>query len=68
MTCPRCAGLMVSVGLIDWESTYLECPAHKCVACGHVTDAVIEHHHEQCPAQNSLPRPIMAYLPISHVD
>jgi hypothetical protein len=53
MSCSRCAGLMVPLGLIDWEGTYLSCPAHKCVACGHVTDAVIAGHHEQHAVQNS---------------
>ena len=57
MSCSRCAGLMVPVGLIDWEGTYLSCPPHKCVACGYVTDAVIQRHREQRPAQDSLPRP-----------
>jgi len=46
MSCSRCAGLMVPVGLIDWESTYLPCPAHKCVNCGHVTDALISSHQQ----------------------
>jgi hypothetical protein len=54
MECSRCAGLMVPVGLIDWEGTYLSCPAHKCVACGHVTDAVIAGHHEQPRANTDL--------------
>ena len=47
MSCSRCAGLMVPIGLIDWEGTYLTCPVHKCVACGHVTDAVIASHQEE---------------------
>ena len=57
MTCSRCAGLMVSVGLIDWDNTYMTYPAHKCVSCGHITDAVIAHHHEQRRAQESVRRP-----------
>jgi hypothetical protein len=56
MSCSRCAGLMVPVGLIDWEGTYLSCPAHKCVACGHVTDAVIVRNHEQHAGQDSRTR------------
>jgi hypothetical protein len=50
MACPRCAGLMVPVGLIDWESTYLPCPAYQCVCCGNVLDAVIATHQQQPPA------------------
>jgi hypothetical protein len=29
---------------------------YVCVACGHVTDAVIASHHEQHATQNSSPR------------
>jgi hypothetical protein len=47
MCCPRCAGLMIPVGLIDWEGTYLPCPAYKCVSCGNVVDAVIAKHQQQ---------------------
>jgi hypothetical protein len=53
MSCSRCAGLMVPLGLIDWEGKYLSCPAHKCVACGHETDTVIARHHEQRPRRRS---------------
>jgi hypothetical protein len=31
MECPRCAGLMVQIALIDWEGTYIHYPAQKCV-------------------------------------
>jgi hypothetical protein len=46
MSCPRCAGLMVSIALVDWEGTYRHWPAHKCVCCGNVVDAVIAQHHQ----------------------
>jgi hypothetical protein len=46
MSCPRCAGLMVAIALIDWEGTYMEYPAHKCVSYGHVTDPLIATHQE----------------------
>ncbi len=46
MSCPRCAGLMVPVGLIDWDGAYLLCPAHKCMNCGNVVDAVIAGGHQ----------------------
>jgi hypothetical protein len=36
MSCPRCAGLMVAIALIDWDGTYLHYPAQKCVTCGNV--------------------------------
>ena len=47
MSCSRCGGLLVTAGLIDWESTYLPCPAYRCVACGNITDAVIAAHQQQ---------------------
>jgi len=47
MSCPRCAGLMIGIALIDWEGTYLHYPAQKCVSCGNVMDAVIAQHHQQ---------------------
>jgi hypothetical protein len=47
MSCRRCAGLMVSIALIDWEGTYMQCPAHKCVSCGNVMDAAIAQHLER---------------------
>ena len=34
MECPRCAGLTVPVALIDWEGTYIHCPAEKCLSYG----------------------------------
>ena len=46
MECPRCAGLMVPVGLVDWEGTYIQCPAQKCVSCGNVIDSVIAKHRQ----------------------
>jgi hypothetical protein len=53
MSCSRCAGLMVPVALIDWESSYVPCPAHKCVSCGHVSDGVIARHHELRPRRRT---------------
>lgn len=47
MSCPRCAGLMVPVALVDWEWTYMQCPAHKCVSCGNVMDSLIAKHQQQ---------------------
>jgi hypothetical protein len=47
MECPRCAGLMVPIALMDWEGTYVHYPAHKCVCCGNVMDAVIAQHRER---------------------
>ena len=46
MECPRCAGLMVPVALIDWEGTYIHCPAEKCLSCGNVVDSVIAKHRQ----------------------
>ena len=37
---------MVAIALIDWEGTYMEYPAHKCVSYGHVTDPLIATHQE----------------------
>jgi hypothetical protein len=50
MSCPRCAGLMVSIALIDWDGTYLHYAAHKCMNCGNVVDSVIAEHQQQCHA------------------
>jgi hypothetical protein len=47
MECPRCAGLMVQIALIDWEGTYIHYPAQKCVCCGNVVDALIATHRQQ---------------------
>lgn len=44
MSCPRCAGLMITVTLEDRESTYVKYPALKCVACGNVLDPLIAKH------------------------
>ena len=44
MSCPRCAGLMVSVTLEDRERTYVKYPALKCVTCGNVVDPIITRH------------------------
>jgi hypothetical protein len=53
MSCPRCAGLMVPVGLIDWDSMCTSCPAYRCLSCGNVIDAVMAQH-QQSP-DNSVP-------------
>jgi hypothetical protein len=44
MSCPRCAGLMITVTLEDRESTYVKYPALKCVTCGNVVDPLIARH------------------------
>ena len=47
MSCPRCAGLMVIEVLEDYESTYLQCDAFKCLSCGEIIDATILRHRER---------------------
>jgi hypothetical protein len=54
MECPRCAGLMVPVGLVDWEGTYIHYPAQKCLCCGNVVDALIAMHRQ--PAEPLCPK------------
>ena len=62
MSCPRCAGLMVAVELIDWEGAYTPCPAQKCVSCGNVIDTLIATHHQQQPGRRrpAVRRPLAA--------
>ncbi len=46
MKCSRCSGLMVEGHFLDFEGGYREMwtTSHRCLNCGHVYDAVIEHN------------------------
>ena len=44
MRCERCQNLMVQVPLLDEGGGVTDDPAWRCVACGHVIDAVIARH------------------------
>jgi hypothetical protein len=52
MSCPRCAGLMVAIALMDWDGTYLHYPAQKCVSCGNIVDSVIAQHQRTSPRRS----------------
>ena len=46
MKCSRCSGLMVEGHFLDFEGGYREMwtTSHRCLNCGHVYDAVMEHN------------------------